>query len=182
VDTVHIFAIYRRCHIVVQQAGDPGKALKSLSRFLGRHLACQSCSAAVQRALIHRPTPPHWPFPQEHHRFPNVVDVFHGLPRPARNPHWRKELQAIHCFLPVERNASINLIKFTASQLVPGKRPYGLKQRQRTRCVKPRGPTAATYGLDDVAEAVAWLDANFEALLVAIPGCKERMIDFQSPK
>ncbi|TIP52321.1 MAG: trehalose-phosphatase, partial [Mesorhizobium sp.] len=33
--------------------------------------------------------------------------------------------------------------------------------------VKPRGPTVASYGLDDVTEAIAWLEANFGAARVS---------------
>ncbi|TIP78793.1 MAG: trehalose-phosphatase, partial [Mesorhizobium sp.] len=33
--------------------------------------------------------------------------------------------------------------------------------------VKPRGPTVASYGLDDVTEAIAWLEANFGAAQVS---------------
>lgn len=33
--------------------------------------------------------------------------------------------------------------------------------------VKPRGPTAATYALENVAEAIAWLEANFEVSRVS---------------
>jgi trehalose 6-phosphate phosphatase len=33
--------------------------------------------------------------------------------------------------------------------------------------VKPNGPTAASYVLDDVAGAIAWLEASFEASLVS---------------
>jgi len=36
--------------------------------------------------------------------------------------------------------------------------------------VRPRGPTAAQYRLDDVTRAIAWLAANFEAS--AIPHSK----------
>jgi trehalose 6-phosphate phosphatase len=33
--------------------------------------------------------------------------------------------------------------------------------------VKPNGPTAASYVLDDVAGAIAWLESSFEASLVS---------------
>lgn len=101
----HALATYRQCHVIFQQPRDPGKACKGLPCFLGRHLARQGGRAAIQRALIHRTTPSGRPFPQEHHGFGDTIDFFNRMSLPARNPHGRKEMQIIHRFLPVDRDA-----------------------------------------------------------------------------
>jgi hypothetical protein len=100
---IDIFAAHRQCHFVVEQARDAGEAGKSLPCFLCRHPARQSRGAAIHRALVDWPTPACWPFTQELHRFGYAINFSGRAFLPARNPHRRKELQAIHRFLPVDR-------------------------------------------------------------------------------
>ncbi|ESW91429.1 hypothetical protein X772_05105 [Mesorhizobium sp. LSJC280B00] len=102
-----ILAAHRQRPIALEQAGDPGEAGKSLSRFLGRHPAGHGRSAAIHGALVNRPAPPRRPFSQECHCFGNAVDLLHRLSLSAQNPHGRKELQAVHHFLPVDRMRAI---------------------------------------------------------------------------
>jgi hypothetical protein len=102
---IHVFATHRQRNVVIQQAGNAGKAGKGLPCFLGRHLPRQRGGTAIQSALVDRPTPPGWPFPQKYHCFGYAIDFFQGVSLPARYPHRRKEMQAIHSFLPVDRDA-----------------------------------------------------------------------------
>jgi hypothetical protein len=100
---INIAAAYRQSHVVVEQARDAGEAGKSLPCFLCGHPARQSRGAAIHCALVDWPTPADWPSTQELHRFGYAINFFGRTFLPARNPHRRKELQAIHCFLPVDR-------------------------------------------------------------------------------
>jgi hypothetical protein len=99
----HTFAAHGHCRLIVKQAGYPGKPRESLPCFLGRHLPRQGGGTAIQRALVDRPAPSGWPFPKKYHCFGYAIDFFQGVSLPARNPHRRKEMQAIHSFLPVDR-------------------------------------------------------------------------------
>jgi hypothetical protein len=99
----NIAAAYRQSHVFGEQARDAGEAGKSLPCFLCRHPARQSRGAAIHCALVDWPTPAGWPSTQELHRFGYAINFFGRAFLPARNTHRRKELQAIHCFLPVDR-------------------------------------------------------------------------------
>lgn len=105
VNARHGVAAYRHRHVIIEKPRDPGKAGERFPCFLGRHLARQGSRAAVQRTLIHRATPSRWPFAQENHRFGDTIYFFYRVSLPARYPHGRKEMQAVHNFLPVDRDA-----------------------------------------------------------------------------
>lgn len=118
---INIAAAYRQSHVFVEQARDAGEAGKSLPCFLCRHPASQSRGAAIYRALVDWPTPADWPSTQELHRFGYAINFFGRTFLPARNTHRRKELQAIHCFLPVDRYVPDRTFKLTVDHVVSGK-------------------------------------------------------------
>ena len=116
----HGVARDRQRHVVIQKPRDPGKAGECLPGLLRRHLSRQSGRAAIQRALIHWPTSSRRPFTQENHRLGDTIHFFYRMSLPARDSHGRKEMQVVHRFLPVDRDAArSNPMKRTFLRLVP---------------------------------------------------------------
>lgn len=145
---INIAAAYRQSHVFVEQARDASEAGKSLPCFLCRHPARQSRGAAIHCASVDWPTPADWPFAQELYRFGYAINFFGRAFLPARNPHWRKELQAIHCFLPVDRYAPDRTFKLIADHVVSG------KQRPMVKKVGPKTKSLISFDRNRITKRV----------------------------